>query len=127
MGDEPKIQVDGDWKEEARREKERLAEQEVKDAAAGPLPDPTFLEIVNMIAMQAAVNIGGYQHPSGETVQPDLPMAKHLIDLLEVLSKKTEGNLTEDEKKVLDGVLYETRMHYVQIVQGPGQPSTTGA
>ena len=122
MGDEtsePKIHVDSDWKEEARREKERLAEQEAKETAAGPLPGPSFLEIVNMIAMQAAVSIGGFQHPSGETVPPDLAMAKHLIDLLEVLGNKTKGNLTDEEHKALDGVLYEMRMRYVQGVKGP--------
>ena len=122
MGGEPKIHVDSDWKEEARREKERLAEQEAEAAKAGPLPDPTFLEIVNMIAMQAAVNVGGYKHPSGETVPPDLAMAKHLIDLLEVLDAKTKGNLTDEEKKVLDGVLYEIRMHYVQAAGAPEKP-----
>ena len=116
---EPKIHVDSDWKEEVRREKERLAEQEKEVAATGPLPDPSFLEIVNMVAMQAAVSIGGYQHPSGESVPQDLPMAKHLIDLLEVLSAKTKGNLTEQEKKALDGVLYEMRMRYVQASQPP--------
>ena len=120
MGDEPKIIVDSDWKEEARREKERLAEQESQDAAAGPLPEPSFLEIVNMIAMQAAISVGGYQHPGGETVPPDLAMGKHLIDLLEVLSNKTKGNLTDEEDKALSGVLYEIRMRYVQTSQAGG-------
>lgn len=124
---EPKIHVDSDWKEEARLEKERLAEQEKEATAAGPLPDPTFLEIVNMIAMQAAVSIGGYQHPSGESTPPDLLMAKHLIDLLEVLGDKTKGNLAEQEKEVLDGVLYEMRMRYVQAAQPPAQPPTPQA
>ncbi|MCP4591193.1 MAG: DUF1844 domain-containing protein [bacterium] len=122
MGEGPsetKIHVDSDWKDEARREKEKLVEQEAAAADAGPLPDPTFMEIVNMVAMQAAVSISGYQHPSGQNTPPDLAMAKHLIDLLEVLHKKTKGNLTEEEDKVLGGVLYEMRMRYVQASGGP--------
>ena len=122
MGDEasePKIEVDSDWKDEARREKERLAEQEAEQAKAGPLPDPSFLEIVNMIAMQAAVSVSGFQLQSGEKTAPDLQMAKHLIDLLEVLDGKTKGNLTPEEKKALDGVLYEIRMRYVQAASAP--------
>jgi hypothetical protein len=125
VGDEtggPKIQVDSDWKEEARREKERLAEQEQHAPSGSPLPQPGFLEIVNMIAMQAAVSIGGYQMPTGEVVPPDMPMAKHLIDLLDILSTKTKGNLTPDEQKGLDGVLYEIRMRYVQVAQSPRRP-----
>ena len=49
-------------------------------------------------------------------------MAKHQIDLLEILEKKTAGNLDEEEKKVLGGVLYELRMQYVEVVRAPKQP-----
>lgn len=122
---EPRLYVDSDWKEEARREKERLAEQEAKDVKAGPLPDPSFLEIVNMLAMQAAVSLSGFQLQSGEQAPPDLPMARHLIDLLEVLDGKTKGNLTPEEKTILDGVLYEMRMRYVQAASPPGGPPAT--
>lgn len=132
VGDEsngPKIQVDSDWKEEARREKERLAQQEAQAAAAaaGPLPTPSFLEIVNMIAMQAAVSVGGYRLHTGETVPPDLPMAQHLIDLLEVLGSKTKGNLTDEESRALSAVLYDLRMRYVQEVSGPRTPPPSAA
>ncbi|MCK4658952.1 MAG: DUF1844 domain-containing protein [Phycisphaerae bacterium] len=129
MGDEnsgPKIQVDSDWKDEARREKQQLADQEAQASAAGPLPDPNFLEIVNMLAMQAAVSIGGYQLQTGEMAPPDLPMAKHLIDMLDMLGTKTKGNLADEEKKALDSVLYEMRMRYVQASQNPAQPPTPG-
>ena len=54
MSDEtPRIHVDSDWKEEAQREKERLAEESSKAQERGPLPDPSFAEVINMIVMQA--------------------------------------------------------------------------
>lgn len=128
MSDEPRLQIDSDWKEEARREKERLAEQEAKAAGGrgGPLPEASFLELLNMLAMQAVVAMGGYQLPTGEVVPPDLGMAKHQIDLLEVLEKKTAGNLADDEKKALSAVLYELRMQFVELTRAAARPPAQG-
>ncbi len=122
MAEEPrKIIVDDDWKAEARREKERLAAQ-----SAGPqgMPAPSFAELVNLIVMQAMAGLGLLPGPNGERFPPSLEAAKHFIDMLQVLEDKTKGNLTADEKRLLDQVLYETRMTYVQIAGaaagGPG-------
>ncbi|MGD2108206.1 MAG: DUF1844 domain-containing protein [Phycisphaerae bacterium] len=128
-----RIHIDSDWKAEAAREKERLAKQEeaerAKAAEAGVGGDaaggvaPQFIELINLIAMQAAVGLGGFKGPGGETIPPNPVAAKHHIDLLEVLREKTEGNLTDDEKKTLDAVLYELRMHYVQASSVPPPPT----
>lgn len=116
----PKIIVDSDWKEEAAREKADLDEKTKAVGSGGDLPEPDFAEIINMIVMQAAVSIGGYRSPTGESVPADLRVAKHFIDLLEILRKKTEGNLTEEEAKVFDTVLYEMRMRFVSAAQPAG-------
>ena len=44
----------------------------------------------------------------------NLPAAKQTIDILSILKTKTEGNLDEDEKQLLDGVLFELRMRFVK-------------
>ncbi len=123
------LHIDADWKTEAAHEKDRLAEQERKDqskAVATPGTAPTsFLELMNLITMQAAVALGGVQGPGGEQIPPNPLAARHFIDLLEVLQKKTEGNLTDDEERALDAVLYELRMQYVNAV-GP-EPGRTEA
>lgn len=120
------LHIDSDWKAEAAREKERLAEQE-RASSRGPAPGlhgaAGFLDIVNLLAMQAAIGLGGYQGPGGERIPPSIEAAKHHIDMLDALEKKTAGNLTDDEKRVLDQVLYELRMQYVRIAAaatGPG-------
>jgi len=114
------LHIDSDWKTEAAKEKERLAGQErVSRPTAGAEAAANFIELVNLMAMQAVIGLGGYQGPGGERIPPSLTMAKHHIDLLEVLEKKTAGNLTEEEKRILDGVLYELRMQYVQSVSAP--------
>lgn len=120
MTDEPKkIIVDDDWKAEARREKERLAEETAQEE---PLPDPTFAELVNMIAIQAMIGFGGMAGPDGQRIPPNFEVAKHYIDMLQVLDEKTQNNLSDEEKKMLDQVLYEIRMRYMQVAGGGGAP-----
>ncbi len=118
-----RIQIDSDWKKEAQREKERLAEAEKAAEQAGPAQErgpagaANVLDIINLLATNAAIGLGGYQAPDGQRIPPDLAMAKYHIDLLVVFGEKTKGNLSEDEKKVLDGVVHELRMAFVEIVQ----------
>ena len=120
------LHIDSDWKQEAAQEKERLAEQvERQKAQGGPSgatggPYPTsFAELVNLLAMQAAIALGGFQGAGGEHIPPNPVAARHFVDLLEILEKKTEGNLTEDEQRMLRAVLYELRMQYVQSISAP--------
>jgi len=115
-----KLHIDSDWKAEAAKEKERLAAQEkTQKAAADPQSAPAFIELLNLLAMQAVIALGGYQGPGGERIPANPAAAKHHIDLLEVLEKKTAGNLTDEEKRTLDSVLYELRLQYVQSVSAP--------
>lgn len=121
--DTPKIIIDDDWKNEAAKEKEKLAEE---TAGAGPeeaLPSASFPELLNMLVMQIIVALGGMQTPDGRMVPPNLDLAKHHIDLLGVLEEKTKGNLTEEEEKLLSGTLYELRMRFVEITGGGAPPT----
>ena len=115
------LHIDSDWKTEAAREKERLARQEEQEQAkpASAAESATFAELVNLIALQAGVALGGYQGPEGEKIPPNPHAAKYYVDLLEVLQAKTEGNLQEEEKRMLNAVSHELRMLYVQAVTGP--------
>ncbi len=116
------LHIDSDWKEEAAREKERLVEEEKAAPPSGAPQEASFAELLNMLAMQAMIGLGGYQGPGGERIPPNPVSAKHFIDLLDVLEKKTKGNLDEDEQKAMDAVMYELRMQYVSSVSGGGAP-----
>jgi len=120
--DDPKIIVDSDWKEEARREKEE-ADRETRDAPeAGRLPDPSFPEIIQMIVLQASMTLGGIQDPkTGQRIPPNLPVAKHYIDLLTLLQDKTRGNLDDDEAALIERVVHELRMAFVQVAGAGSQ------
>jgi hypothetical protein len=114
--DTPRIHVDDDWKVEAAREKQKLAEETKDVGSQGPLPKAAFAEIANMIVMQALVALGGMATPEGRKIPPDLHAAKHHIDLLGVLAEKTRGNLSEEEAKLLETAQYELQMRFVQVV-----------
>ncbi len=113
----PKIIVDSDWKEQARKEKEEADRLTRESEEAGKLPEPSLGEVVQMIAIQATMALGGVQDPqTGQVIPPHLPLAKHYIDLLELLQKKTEGKLDEQETSIVEGTLQELRMIFVQVV-----------
>ncbi len=114
-----KIIVDNDWKEEAQAEKEALEAKlaEEKEKLHRPIPTASFDVLLNSLAMPAMLNLGMVQMPDH---QPNLAEAKFYIDLLEVLEKKTKGNLDVQEHNTLTTLLHELRMAFVSISQGAG-------
>ncbi len=139
MADEkPTIHIDADWKKQAQEEKRRLAEQEQQRAAkpaAPPAGSPAagrgrgmaagrggrgeagpadFSSLVQSLATQMLFYLGELA-PRGGEAGLNLDMAKHLLDTLGMLEEKTRGNLTEEEKRVLDATLYESRMRFVNV------------
>jgi len=124
--EKPKIVVDDDWKAQAQADKEKLAkETEKPGAAAAPgeggrareIPPASFVTLVNSLALQTMLALGGLQDRRTKKVVVDMELAKHHIDTLVVLDEKTKGNLNEEEKAALDRALYETRMAYVDLAQ----------
>ena len=114
--EKPKIHVDDDWKAQAQAEKDQHSQTAgQEDAARGPLPPASFTLLVISLATQVRMWLGDIQAPDTGQEQVDLALAKHNIDLLGMLEEKTRGNLSEQEKKLLDSVLYELRMRYVQL------------
>jgi hypothetical protein len=82
-------------------------------------PGVSFAGFVLSLATTAAVHFGDLADPStGEREQPDLAAAHQMIELIALLQEKTKGNLTSDEAKLVDDLLYELRMRYVQAQQG---------
>ena len=118
---EKKIIVDEDWKQQAQKEKEMAAQEEAKKKEAGedkaehqPLPKGNFAALISMLTTQALFAMGVLK-VEGQDREPDLELAKYNIDMLETLEQKTKGNLTEEEKKVLENTLSQLRMAYVKV------------
>src|SRR3954471_18692959 len=81
------------------------------------MPDPNinFGSFVLSLAATAAVHFGDRLEPGAESLGPmDLVAAGQMIDILALLEEKTRGNLTPDEKELLDAILYELRLRFVE-------------
>jgi hypothetical protein len=74
-----------------------------------------FLDIIFMLSQAAFQHLGEIPNPVNNKVEVDLDAAKFSIDALDVIKKKTKGNLTSDEDKVLDDLLYNLRMKYLEV------------
>ncbi len=71
------------------------------------------------LATTAAVHFGDIADPNtGKPGEPNLAAAAQMIELLEMLQQKTKGNLIDAEAKLIDDLLYELRMRFVQAQQG---------
>ena len=80
----------------------------------------SFAQFILSLGTTAAVHFGDLPDPaSGERGEPDLLAASQMIELLSLLQEKTRGNLDPAESKLLDDLLYDLRMRFVQAQQQP--------
>jgi Domain of unknown function (DUF1844) len=96
---------------------EEFTEEDLADAR-----DPaSFVSFLMSIASNAASALGMMEHPVTHQREVDVELGKHWIDVLGMLQKKTAGNLTPQEKRMLEGLLADLRMQYVSLVNSPQQ------
>ncbi len=89
-------------------------------AGATALPVVDFHTFVLSLGSSALLHLGEIEHPDVGATQKDLPLAKHTIDILVMLEQKTKGNLTPAEEKLIQSLLYDLRLRYVEA-QGPAK------
>ena len=89
-------------------------------AAAGApnLPAVDFHTFVLSLGSSALLHLGELEHPEVGAPQKDLPLAKHTIDILAMLEAKTRGNLTGPEEKLIQSLLYDLCLRYVELTTG---------
>jgi hypothetical protein len=82
-----------------------------------PIPPASFGFLVESILMQTQIQLGllSFSEKEEEQPEPNLPLARHSIDMLAMLQEKTRGNLTVEEQRLLENGLTELRFRFVQI------------
>jgi hypothetical protein len=131
MPDEKKIIIDEDWKSrvEAEREEAAKAQKPVggteEAQAAGqtadlPMPPASLELLLTSLATEALMAMGQLVHPSTGKVEVQRNQAKYLIDMVDVLKEKTMGNLTPGEQQLIDSMLHQLRMVFVETANQPG-------
>ena len=99
------------------------AEAEFTEEDLADARDPaSFVSFMMSIASNAASALGMMEHPVTHQRDVDVELGKHWIDVLGMLQKKTAGNVTPQEKRMLEGLLADLRMQYVSLVNSPQQP-----
>jgi len=79
-------------------------------AAAGPVPPATFEFLVHTLFTQALMALGRIPNPITKQTHRNLATARHFIDTLAMLERKTAGNLDADERRLLEEVQHQLRM-----------------
>jgi len=103
--------------EAAPPEDDRRTLLEPQNEPGGQYEDepPGFETLVSYLSTTAMFQLGLIPGPSGERIPADMPNAKRTVDLLEVLQEKTKGNLSAGESRLLEDVLYELRMTFIEM------------
>ena len=80
----------------------------------------SFVGFVLSLASTAAIRFGDMPDPiTGERSEINLEGAVQMIEILALLDQKTRGNLTAEERQILEQVLYELRLRFVEASGGP--------
>jgi hypothetical protein len=89
--------------------------------SASPAP-ADFAMLVQPFFVAALYHMGLAADPeTGNPGARNLPLARHNIDILEVIAEKTRGNLSGEEQQLLEGVLYELRMNFIKVGKVSGE------
>jgi hypothetical protein len=124
MSEEKKIYVDEDWKSRVQAEKEQARQDpksgpapqaETPAAEPPPLPPPSLELICAGLQLQALIAMGLIADPLTKQLKVDLAHARHAIDTIALLERKTEGNRMPEETEVIEQMLHELRMAFVEI------------
>ena len=89
----------------------KASRQEYNDV---PLPEVNFTNFIFSLVHSAMLALGSLPDPTTGKTEKHLPIAKHVVDTLGMLQQKTQGNLTEEEQRLIDESLFDLRMHYVK-------------
>jgi hypothetical protein len=83
------------------------------------MSDLSFTAFVISLASSAAIHLGDVADPdTGARAEPNLEGASQMIEILSLLDQKTKGNLSAEERQVLEQVLFELRMRFVEVSGG---------
>jgi hypothetical protein len=102
--------------EEAKKE-EPEDQAPKKEAERPPLPEVSFNSLIFSLSSTVFFHLGEIADPQSGKKAKDLPLAKHTIDIIAMLKEKTEGNLTEEEKKFIENILTDLRWRYVNATK----------
>ena len=100
-------------KTEIRKDEGKEKPKEEKKGSA-PLPEINFSSFLLSLSSSTLLHLGEIADPQSGEKKKDLVLAKQSIDIINLLKDKTKGNLTQEEEKLLEHLLYDLRMRFVK-------------
>jgi hypothetical protein len=101
-------------KPEAQAAEPRQDEKAQGTSTEQSFPELNFSTFVFSLGTSAMYHFGDFPDPVTKKAERNLEAAKQTIDILAILKDKTKGNLSEDEERLLESLLYELRMRYIR-------------
>lgn len=102
---------------ESREQERGEVHSEDASGSSEKMPEINFSTFVISLSTQALMNLGEVSNPLSGNVEIDIPVAKQMIDILGMLREKTRGNLDAGEEQLMEDILYDLRMRYVEAVK----------
>jgi hypothetical protein len=103
--------------DEPVRRPEETSRARAEDRSADALPEINFSTFIISLSTQALMHLGEIADPVSGRAETDLAGAKQMIDILSLLQQKTRGNLDAGEQQLVEEILYDLRMRYVDAVK----------
>jgi len=89
------------------------AKNEDKGGEGRTTPPPAdFSTFILSLSTSVLMHLGDIKNPDSDKVEKNLPLARHTIDIIEMLREKTGGNLTKEEAYLIEEALYDLRTRY---------------
>ena len=108
--------VDESWKEQAENVKAKASPAPAASSAKQPETSKNFLNLVQSLGFQALMHLGEIPDPATQQRDINPEAAKEAIDLLIALRDKTQGNLSKDEKEILETLVAQLQIKFSQSV-----------
>ena len=103
--------------DEPAQKKEDISGGRAAARPDAPLPEINFSTFIISLSTQALMHLGEIADPLSGKAETDLAGAKQMIDILSLLQEKTRGNLDAGEQQLVEEILYDLRMRYVDAVK----------
>lgn len=127
--DKRRFTDEGEAREQQEGRDETVAGDQQESTAATPgeppreafatqdLPPIDFSTFIMSLSTQALMQLGEIGDPATGQVEKDVAVAKQTIDIIGMLCEKSKGNLDETEDRLVQEILYNLRMRYVEAVR----------
>jgi len=96
------------------KEKEQTGKSEPEETP--PLPEVNFSSFIISLSQAALFHLGLIPNPTTKQTERNMPVAKHTIDTIAMFEDKTKGNLSKEEEKLLEILLDDLRLKYVDEI-----------